>query len=343
MRQKNIIQKDNIKSTVVSKKLPKEVKSRILKNLLVAIMVVAYFLILILAHQNMRPERLAGDIEIFAIAYLVSGLIVLERAYKKDDGKLAITSIELLVLSFHTLSINHMVNILKSDFSTYLLISSGAFSIYFILKTIIIYTKDRKQYLNSLSDISEIVNEDKPIIKEATKKTKKVDDINNENDTKLQEKKDINKEENKLKDNKNKNDKPNKTVNKKVNSQKNKLKSTATATQKKKVIKDDDKKESEELNTKKAKTKSNKTSTKKNEKEPIKEVKGKQTNNKISEKSTNKKKTKNNTEKSETNIKNETNKKKTKNNTEKSETNIKNETNKNQKQLKNKKEVNKND
>ena len=255
------LQKENEKNDVTSKKLPKEVKSRILKNLLVAVMVVAYFLILILAHQNMRPERLAGDIEIFAIAYLVSGLIVLERAYKKDDGKLAITSIELLVLSFHTLSINHMVNILKSDFSTYLLISSGAFSIYFILKTIIIYTKDRKQYLNSLSDISEIVNEDKPIIKEATKKTKKANVVNNENDIKTQGKKDISKKKSNLKDDDNKKDKANKTVNKRINSKKDVVEGKKTTTQKNKVIKDTNKKENEKLNTKKAKT------TQKNKKE----------------------------------------------------------------------------
>lgn len=260
-KEKDIEQKENEKNDVTSKKLPKEVKSRILKNLLVAVMVVAYFLILILAHQNMRPERLAGDIEIFAIAYLGSGLIVLERAYKKDDGKLAITSIELLVLSFHTLSINHMVNILKSDFSTYLLISSGAFSIYFILKTIIIYTKDRKQYLNSLSDISEIVNEDKPIIKEATKKTKKANVVNNENDIKTQGKKDISKKKSNLKDNDNKKDKANKTANKRINSKKDVVEGKKTTTQKNKVIKDTNKKENEKLNTKKAKT------TQKNKKE----------------------------------------------------------------------------
>ena len=181
--QKELLQKKDNKNETneVSKKIPKEIRKRILKNISVAIIVVAYFLVLILAHQNMRLERLAGDIEIFAIAYLVSGLIVLEKAYKKDNGKWAITSIELLVLAFHTLSINHMINILKCDFNKYLLISSGVFSIYFILKAIVIYTKDRKEYLDSLSDISEIVNEDKPIIKEATKKSKKVDNKSKEN------------------------------------------------------------------------------------------------------------------------------------------------------------------
>ena len=127
IEKKDIQQKKENEDNKLSKKVPKEIKKRILKNISVAIIVVAYFLILILANQNMKPERLAGDIEIFAIAYLVSGLIVLEKAYKKDNGKWAITSIELLVLAFHTLSINHMVNVLKCDFNTYLLISSGVF------------------------------------------------------------------------------------------------------------------------------------------------------------------------------------------------------------------------
>ena len=124
---------------------------KILKNLLVAISIISYFMILVLANTRMSIERLANDIKVFAGAFLVVAILVLEKAYKKDSGKTAITSIELLVLAFHSLSIVHMVNIFKCDFHFYLIISSTLVVAYYIIKGIVIYTKDRKEYLKGLS------------------------------------------------------------------------------------------------------------------------------------------------------------------------------------------------
>ena len=76
------------------KKIPKEISQEILKkmfgSLLKAVGVLAYFMILNLAQSAMKQERLVGDIEIFAGAFLIIGIIFLERAYKNDSGSIAI-------------------------------------------------------------------------------------------------------------------------------------------------------------------------------------------------------------------------------------------------------------
>ena len=77
---------------------------KILKNLLVAIGIISYFMILVFAYTRMNTERLSNDIQVFAGTFLVLGILALEKAYKKDSGKIAIIGIELLVLSFHSLS-----------------------------------------------------------------------------------------------------------------------------------------------------------------------------------------------------------------------------------------------
>ncbi len=66
----------------------------------------------------------------------------------------------------------HMITLLKYDFKSYMLISSGIVVIYYVLKVIIIYTKDKKEYLKGLSDISKIVKEDEPIKKKLKKEDK---------------------------------------------------------------------------------------------------------------------------------------------------------------------------
>ena len=99
------------------------------------------------------------------------GIIFLEIAYKKDSGKLGIYAIEILVLAGFTLSIEYVGESQKFNFQSYIVISSYVFSIYYILKTIVLYTKERREYLKTLSDVREIVDI-KPTKKESEKRNK---------------------------------------------------------------------------------------------------------------------------------------------------------------------------
>lgn len=204
----------------------------IFKNLLKAIGIMCYFIILNFAYTRMNTDRLINDIEVFSGIFLVIGLVMLEIAYKKDSGKSAISGIELLVLSMHSLSINHIITFYKYDFRFYLLVSSYVFAIYYVLKSVIIYTKEKREYLKSLSDISEIVKEE-PVKKEAKKrrKTKKVVKTN-EDEIKKEEKK-TNKEENK---------KEEKTETKVEVKKENKVKKAKTSKAKKQENKEETKK-----------------------------------------------------------------------------------------------------
>ena len=160
------------------KKLPKdisqEIVGKIFQNLLIAIAIMLYFITLNIAFAKMKEERLLGDIEVFAGTFLVIGIVILERSYKKDDGYNAIYGIEMLVMSAHTLSIMHVLNLFKFDFQLYILTSEYLFALYYVFKATILYTIGKKEYLDQFSDISEIVR-DEPQKKEAKKRKKEVD------------------------------------------------------------------------------------------------------------------------------------------------------------------------
>ena len=222
---------------------------KITKDLIIAICLIAYVLILALAYTKMNIDRLSKDIQVFAGAFLVLGLLGLEKAYKSDDGKTAITAIELLVMSFYSLAIMHMVALIKCDFINYMFFSAGAIAIYYFIKEIIIFTKQKRDDLKNLSDISEIVKKDEPIKKEAKKRTKE-EKIENKNDNLSVE----NKKENKEKI------KSNKTNGNKVKKEKN------TATIKKRATKKTNTKneKNKEQNKSETKTKSKKSESKEN-------------------------------------------------------------------------------
>lgn len=162
-------EKDNIKE---KNKNTSEIVNKIFYNVLLAVIFMIYFFILNIGYNSVMIERLEKVIHLFSGIFLLIGLIFLEKSYKIDDGKKAITAIELLVMSMHSLSIMHIVTKYKFEFQIYLTASSYVFAIYYVLKSIIIYTKGRKEYLDELSDVKEIVKKEEPIKKEATKKKK---------------------------------------------------------------------------------------------------------------------------------------------------------------------------
>ena len=228
----------------------------VFKNLLKAIGIMAYFIVLNFAYTRMNVDRLTNDIEVFAGIFLVLGLVMLERAYKKDSGKMALSGIELLCLSMHSLSINHVITFYQYDFRFYLLSSSYVFAIYYVLKSIIIYTREKRQYLKNMSDISEIVKEE-PIKKEAKKRRvrnnkQKVEDVKQDTSKKNEEKV---KEENKIK--------------KKTNKESPKQEKEVKQEDKKKVKKKETKKEESNKEKKEENKKENKKKTSKKKKEVV--------------------------------------------------------------------------
>lgn len=159
-------------------RIPDESLNKIFYNVLLAIIVMLYFFIINIAYNRMPIIRLEKDISIFSGIFLVLGIFFLERAYKTDNSKKVITAIEFFILSAHSLSIMHIIKKYGFDFQIYLTASAYTFSIYYTLKSIIIYVRAKKQILDDLSDVKEIVKKEEPIKKEAKKRMTENKDSN---------------------------------------------------------------------------------------------------------------------------------------------------------------------
>lgn len=172
----------------------KEVDEKYIKsiciNIVKAIIVIFYFLILNLISEKIGEELFRRGIQICTMIFLFVAIYIIEKAYKEDDGVKAIDGIEVLVLATAVLTLEYITNRFKFQFNSYSSTVSYVFAIYFVLKSIVIYTKGRKEVEKSLSDIEEIVKKEEPIKKEATKKRKeKVEEIENKEKTNKQENK----------------------------------------------------------------------------------------------------------------------------------------------------------
>lgn len=147
----------------------KLIRKKIFKNLIIAIAMMIYFIIINFSYIRVDENLLLHGIKIASLVILFISIVTFEIAYNKDSGSIAINGIEVLVLAIHTLTIRIVVNKFKIDFDKYILYSTYTFAIYYVLKSMIIYTIEKKKYLDSLSDIHEIVNNE-PVKKEAKKR-----------------------------------------------------------------------------------------------------------------------------------------------------------------------------
>lgn len=244
------------KKTKNTNKISQETTNEIFYNILFAIVAMIYFNLLILAKAGMAMERLEKDIQVFAGIFMLAGIFFTEKAYKQDKGTRVITAIECFVLSIHSLSIQYIVKKYGFDFSIYLGASAYIFASYCTLKAIIIYTKGRKQLLNDLSDVKEIVQKEEPIKKEASKKVKDNDVVNKE----ITEGEKTKSKQTKKKTTKSKTATTNKTTTNKTATKKS---SSSKSTNKKASTTSKEKADKKELEQKETKTKKSTTTAKK--------------------------------------------------------------------------------
>lgn len=181
----------------------KEIDEKYLKsiflNILKAIIIIFCFLIFNLAYIRIDATILKRGIQIFTMILLFVSIYIFEKAYKEDSGKKAIEGIEILVLSACVLTTEHITNKLGFDFKAYSLSISYVFAIYFVLKSIIIYTQGRKEIEKSMSDIAEIVKKEEPSKKEAFKRKKEDVEQKEEKIEKIDKKTKDKKQKNKIK------------------------------------------------------------------------------------------------------------------------------------------------
>lgn len=149
----------------------KIINKKVFENVIIAIILMIYFIVINYLNNILNVEKINLILKIISMVLMTLGIVIFEIAYKKESGKLTINGIEAIIIAAHTLSTSYVVKVNDFYFNNYILVSSYIVSIYYIMKSIIVYTNEKKKYLNSLSDIKEIVN-DKPQKKEATKKKK---------------------------------------------------------------------------------------------------------------------------------------------------------------------------
>lgn len=165
-------EKQKITIKEVFKNINKSVTGDVLVNLAYSSIIMIYFMFFNIQYEVVSNEILIKYINLSSFIFLAIAILIIEISYKKEDDNLFIYGLEFLVLSIFTLLIKHIPKLFNCNTQTYILIGSYLFAIYYMLKSTILYTRERQEELNKYNDIKEIVKEE-PIKKASKRKNKK--------------------------------------------------------------------------------------------------------------------------------------------------------------------------
>lgn len=158
-KEKMQIMENEVKKDLKSKnKLPKteekKLSSVVFENLCVAIAVMIYLFFILLGFMNIKEEVYIIDLKVFSFIILVIAILLFERAYKKDSGKLCAFGIETLFLSIATMSLLYVNIEVQNIFLPIAASISLLFAIYYVAKSIYLYSKMKKKYfVDNMKDI----------------------------------------------------------------------------------------------------------------------------------------------------------------------------------------------
>ena len=144
----------------------------VLTNLAYSSMIMIYFMFFNIQYEVLPENILIKYINISSIIFLGIAILMIEIDYKKEKDNILLYGLEFLLLAIFTLLIQHMPKLFNCNTQTYILIGSHLFAIYYMLKSTILYTRERQEELKKFSDIKEIVK-DEPIKKVTKRKNKK--------------------------------------------------------------------------------------------------------------------------------------------------------------------------
>ena len=89
---------------------------------------------------------------------LLFAVALIENAYKKENGETALYGVEMIVLAIVTIGLIYAKLMFSSQYAYIILGASYIFLAYYLIKSMIIYIKRKKQYF--INDMKEIIKEE---------------------------------------------------------------------------------------------------------------------------------------------------------------------------------------
>lgn len=145
------------KSRIIPKDYKRKILNRILKNSIIAVIVIGYLVALNILSLHIETTIYILGIKVLCVALAIVSVIYFELSYRKDNGYLFMHGVEFLLLATITLFSVYAYSLFYITYNNILLYILVGVVIYYIIKTICTLKNMKTEYYKSQNDIKEIV------------------------------------------------------------------------------------------------------------------------------------------------------------------------------------------
>lgn len=143
-----------------SKKIPKEYKKKIRKqiflNIIILIAIIIYLCCVNILSLYIDTEIYLKYLKILSVILAVIAVIYFEISYRKDNAKMFLYAIEVLMLAVITLFSNYAYYMFFDIYNMILSEITIVFAVYYIIKIFILSINMKKKYYKEQNDIKDI-------------------------------------------------------------------------------------------------------------------------------------------------------------------------------------------
>ena len=145
------------KSRIIPKDYKKKILNRILKNSIIAVIVIAYLIALNILSLHIETIKYILGIKVLCVVLAIVSVIYFELSYRRDNGYLFMHGVEFLVLATITLFSVYAYSLFYVTYNNILLYILIGVVMYYIIKTLCTLRNMKTEYYKSQNDIKDIV------------------------------------------------------------------------------------------------------------------------------------------------------------------------------------------
>lgn len=159
----NEINFEHIKNEIEShNKIPLEeiikIKRKVIPNIIIALSLILFYIFIELGYKNIETINYVLDLKVFSGIFLITSIYLFEKSYKLDEFKKMVFGIEMLIVSIFNLSLIYVYYAYSRSYESIVFIFALIIGIYYFIKSITIFLKNKKEYFFEKSDIKKIVS-----------------------------------------------------------------------------------------------------------------------------------------------------------------------------------------
>ena len=165
LKKEQKIKEENIKkfdeqikaNKIISKDYKKKMNKQTIFNLSTIFTIVLYLFCLNISSLYTDTNIYLNILKGFSVALAIISIIYFEIGYKKDNEKIFLYGVEILILAVITLFCNYAYYIYFNSFNKILMYIIIGFTVYYFAKILIVRKNMKKKYYEEQNDIKDII------------------------------------------------------------------------------------------------------------------------------------------------------------------------------------------